>query len=284
MTDREVKTALSALTDGAAAQAGPMKEQVLGNIARKKRQRKQARRRFFATAAAAVVVFGVFLRTDTGTALAAEVKQGAKHLVIALLGPKQVTAVVEGEEHTQDYTPVGKDTAEQAPSEVTPGEVTPGAEAAGEEPPAEVTPGFAIWIDAESYEMVEEDGVSYIRPHGWEDLPDYIPVLCQMAIEHLPHTTAADAAQAAKEDLEQRFGQAEALWQMELDSATALMTSGGEEGGWDALRMRVALVDDGCGGAYRITMQYFLEAAEGHGARFDAMLRTFTVGGAQTTP
>ena len=274
MTDREVKTALSALTDGAAAQAGPMKEQALGNIARKERQRKQARRRFFATAAAAVVVFGVFLRTDTGTALAAEVKQGAKRLVIALLGPKQVTAVVEGEEHTQDYTPVGKDTVEQAT-----GEVTPGAEAAGEE-----TPGFAIWIDAESYEMVEEDGVSYIRPHGWEDLPDYIPVLCQMAIEHLPHTTAADAAQAAKEDLEQRFGQAEALWQMELDSATALMTSSGEEGGWDALRMRVALVDDGCGGAYRITMQYFLEAAEGHGARFDAMLRTFTVGGAQTTP
>ena len=55
-------------------------------------------------------------------------------------------------------------------------------------------------------------------------------------------------------------------------------------GDWDALRMRVALVDDGCGGAYRITMQYFLEAAEGHGARFDAMLRTFTVGGAQTIP
>ena len=75
MTDREVKTALSALTDGAAAQAGPMKEQVLGNIARKERQRKQARRRFFATAAAAVVDLPVCLVAGAVAAIPAVARE-----------------------------------------------------------------------------------------------------------------------------------------------------------------------------------------------------------------
>lgn len=44
---------------------------------------------------------------------------------------------------------------------------------------------------------------------------------------------------------------------------------------WDSLCVDVRVIDDSQGGVYVLTAQYFMEAAEGHGARFSAMMDTF---------
>ena len=46
---------------------------------------------------------------------------------------------------------------------------------------------------------------------------------------------------------------------------------------WDSPVEVRDYISDEQGGCFRITSRYFLEAAEGHGARFAAMVDTFTV-------
>lgn len=46
---------------------------------------------------------------------------------------------------------------------------------------------------------------------------------------------------------------------------------------WDSKVLRAYAVDNGQGGSFVIEQRYFLEAAEGHGARMDHMLREFQI-------
>ena len=75
--------------------------------------------------------------------------------------------------------------------------------AVGQEPEAgetgaDAVPGFAIYIDSESYTMTEENGVTIIRPVNFSpDLPT-----CGMDIVHLPDITVQKAAEAAYQYLD----------------------------------------------------------------------------------
>ena len=136
----------------------------------------------------------------------------------------------------------------------------------------DVIPGFVIYYDTDRYVMTEEDGVTYIR----FELPEEYPP-CEMEIRHVPNTTAAAAIAAARTE-----ALADARWQtvseigpVETPAGLHFSVCSGNQ--WDSAWENVYFVSDGKNGCFRIISRYFVEAAEGHGARFAAMLQTFEV-------
>lgn len=132
---------------------------------------------------------------------------------------------------------------------------------------------FILFLNEELYEGAWEDGSYVIRPNvDMGGLP-----VCDMTIRYLADTALNDAVQAQTQLLEETYASV-------LDasgdtpgplagSQAVLAASGGNT--WDSPQARVWLVDDQQGGVYTLTARYFLEAEEGHGARFTDMACTF---------
>ena len=200
----------------------------------------------------AIVLLGaLFLRTAPGAAAAEYVAEKVSSLIETLFPPKEITIMVEGAPVEGQYSAVGQE---------------PEAGETG----ADAVPGFAIYIDSESYTMTEENGVTIIRPVDFSpDLPT-----CGMDIVHLPNITVQEAAEAAKAELPSDWEISETeAWSMP-DSLTFFARSGWE---WDSACKQVFLIPDGQRGVFQVTIQYFFEAAEGHGVRLLSMLHTFTL-------
>ena len=200
----------------------------------------------------ALVLFGaLFLQTAPGAAAAEYVAEKVSSLIETLFPPKEMSIIVEGAEVEGSYSAVGQE---------------PETGEAG----AEAIPGFAIYIDSENYTMTEENGVSIIRPvNFYPDLPT-----CGMDIVHLPDITVQEAAEAAKAEIPSDWEVSETeAWSMP-DSLSFFARSGWE---WDSVCKQVYLISDGQQGVFQVTIQYFFEAAEGHGVRLLSMLQTFSV-------
>ena len=227
-----------------------------------------------------ILMLTVFLNTAPGVAAVEYVKEKVTNLIEALFPPKKMTINIEGMEYEGDYVADG---------------VEP--EATAEAP----QPGFAIYYDVDSYTMVKEGDITYIRPYlksmtreeVLEIYGDYLSLLseeererqiaslmnpqpdpslpnCEIEIIHLdiPYEQAAS----------QERGELESQWKITEAVAgnriTFSMRNGQE---WDSPVEVRDYISDEQGGCFRITSRYFLEAAEGHGARFAAMVDTFTV-------
>lgn len=197
----------------------------------------------------ALVLFGaLFLQTAPGAAAAEYVVEKVSSLIETLFPPKEITIMVEGAPVEGQYSAVGQEP----------------------ESGAEFTPGFAIYIDTESYTMTEENGVSIIRPVDFSpDLPT-----CGMDIVHLPDITVQEAAEAAKAEIPSDWEVSETEAWFMPDSLSFFARSGWE---WDSVCKQVFLIPDGQQGVFQVTIQYFFEAAEGHGVRLLSMLQTFSV-------
>ena len=142
--------------------------------------------------------------------------------------------------------------------------------------PAE-EPAFRIYINKESYSTYEQDGVYVVRPL---QQPEGTPE-CALAISYLPGTTAEEAAQQVLERLEARYERAEEVpgppngWYDVSEEERCLFASDGDA--WDDAQREVWIRPDGQGGVFVLEAGYFVEAAEGHGARFVDMMRSFAV-------
>ena len=227
-----------------------------------------------------ILMLTVFLNTAPGVAAVEYVKEKVTSLIEALFPPKKMTINIEGMEYEGDYVADG---------------VEP--EATAEAP----QPGFAIYYDVDSYTMVKEGDITYIRPYlksmtreeVLEIYGDYLSLLseeererqiaslmnpqpdpslpnCEIEIIHLdiPYEQAAS----------QERGELESQWKITEAVAgnriTFSMRNGQE---WDSPVEVLDYISDEQGGCFRITSRYYLEAAEGHGARFAAMVDTFAV-------
>ena len=91
-----------------------------------------------------ILMLTVFLNTAPGVAAVEYVKEKVTSLIEALFPPKKMTINIEGMEYEGDYVADG---------------VEP--EATAEAP----QPGFAIYYDVDSYTMVKEGDITYIRPN-----------------------------------------------------------------------------------------------------------------------
>ncbi len=126
------------------------------------------------------------------------------------------------------------------------------------------TANFYISVDQEHYQLVQDAASTLIQPvtAAPEDLPP-----CDLRIDHFPGAT-----------LDQALADAQA-WcadyaTCEIDEEGVLHAGDGTD--WDDAQADIRLVEDGQGGVYRLTARYFMEAAEGHGMRLNAMINTFT--------
>lgn len=229
---------------------------------------------------ALILMLTVFLNTAPGVAAVEYVKEKISSLIETLFPPKKMTINIEGMEYEGDYA------ADGVEPEVT-------AEAP--------QPGFAIYYDVDCYTMVKEGDITYIRPYlksmTREEVleiygdslsllseeererqiaslmhpqPDPALPKCEIEIIHLdiPYEQAASQKRA---ELESQWGITEAV----AGNRITFSICNGQE--WDSPVEVQDYISDEQGGCFRITSRYFLEAAEGHGVRFAAIVDTFSV-------
>lgn len=242
----------------------------------------RARVRWAAAAVAAVVVL-VFCQTAPGAAALNAAAQAASKLFETMFPPEKLQTSVEGQTETALH------------------------EAAGQLPEAQV-PGFAIYYDTERYQLTREDGTARLRPlavlptrdeiressaallEGLSDEEaeaeidallaeqktayDVLP-MCELEIVHLVEIAPLDAAMDARERAAEAWERVTEIAESVSPRGCTFSASSGET--WDAPRETCCFVDDGQGGAFQLTVRYFQEAEEGHGARLLQMLTTFTV-------
>lgn len=230
---------------------GQVRDEYIIEAAPVRKKEKRRALRGLAAAFAIVLLGALFLQTAPGAAAAEYVVEKVSSLIETLFPPKDITIMVEGAPVEGQYSAVGQE---------------PEAGETG----TEATPGFAIYIDSENYTMTEENGVTIIRPvNFYPDLPT-----CGMDIVHLPDITVQEAAEAARAEIPADWEVSETeAWSMP-DSLSFFARSGWE---WDSACKQVFLISDGQQGVFQVTIQYFFEAAEGHGVRLLSMLQTFTL-------
>lgn len=225
---------------------------------------------------ALILMLTVFLNTAPGVAAVEYVKEKISSLIETLFPPKKMTINIEGMEYEGDYAADGAE-----------------PEATAEAP----QPGFAIYYDVDSYTMVKEGDITYIRPYlksmTREEVlkiygdslsllseeererqiaslmnPQPAPALpdCEIEIVHLDIPYEQERA-----ELESQWETTEAVAGNRI---TISMYSGQE---WNSPVEVRDYISDEQGGCFRITSRYYLEAAEGHGVRFAAIVNTFAV-------
>lgn len=227
-----------------------------------------------------ILILTLFLNTAPGVAAVEYVKEKVTSLIEALFPPKKMAINVEGMEYEGDYT------ADGVEPEVT-------AEAP--------QPGFAIYYDIDSYTMEKEGDITYIRPYlkpmtreeVLEIYGDFLSSLSEeeqeQQIASLMNPQAAPAlpnceieiihldipyAQTASQERAELEGQWEITEAVAGNRITFSMCNGQE---WDSPIEVRDYISDEQGGCFRITSRYYLEAAEGHGVRFAAIVNTFAV-------
>lgn len=204
--------------------------------------------RWIAIVAAAIVAFAA------GFTVAVFASGGSFSGIIEDMFPKKdIDISIEGETENIPHAPGGQEPSSQP-----------------DQP--DVIPGFVIYYDTERYVMTEEDGVTYIR----FELPEEYPP-CEMEIRHVPNTTTAAAAESARTAAlaDSRWQTVSEISSVEKPEGLHFSVCSGMQ--WDSAWENVYFVSDGQNGCFCIISRYFVEAAEGHGARFAAMLQTFEV-------
>ncbi|MEG6616666.1 hypothetical protein V6C27_09595 [Peptococcaceae bacterium 1198_IL3148] len=137
------------------------------------------------------------------------------------------------------------------------------------------TADYLIYVDEEYYKMVSENGVDKIVPKN--PLPENYPAV-YMQIEQFKDRSSEDLAaqlEASLEDGYQLRAAQEINEPVVGKEIRAIGGTGGQSGSDPVVKYYV--IDNQLGGSFVIEQRYFLEAAEGHGARFDQMLQEFYV-------
>ena len=279
MREQQWKEILTAYTQPGADREEEVRERVMAALPRRRGRRWQWVLAVAASLALAVSLLGF---TPQGQALAASVGRRAAELWNELFPPKEITVELEGMEEEIPHTP-------HAP----------------EEEPEQAE--FVIYVDESRYVFTQGDGISYIRPipvtytredainslgalleglspeeqetmiqeriEEWTDWQADLPP-CEIRIVRQPDLSPKEAAEAAREALEATFASVSPL--EETERGWQLWATE-ENVQWDSPVEDVTVVADGQGGSWVLTARYFLEATEGHGTRFAAMIDTFEV-------
>lgn len=225
----------------------------------------------------------LFLETPIGAAAVETVKESVSKLIESLFPPKDVIVMPEGMPEAVPH------------------------EAQGRDPDAD-NPGFAMYVDTETYVMTEEDGSYYVRPIPIEydreeirdqqaaqleglspeeqetaidqriqELKDYYASLpaVEIEIQEVPDKEFASYAQEVRDQMAEAWDSATDVIWVDKPLAYTFSVSGGNA--WNSPQEVHYFVGNGEQGTFHIVERYFLEAAEGHGMRFNAMIQTFTV-------
>lgn len=258
---------------------GEVDEKYIAEAAPKENKRKKPiLRRVMIVAACLCLLLSLGCAAVT---ISPEVRTAVRSIIELMFPPKEITVTPEGMLETVPH------------------------EAQGQEP-TEDAPGFAIYVDEDRYEMLEENGVFFIRPKKsalsredvrvnnsalLEDLTvkeqeafideriaeqeAFYAALppCEMEISELEGTDLETAAIAARMEMTQAC---ENVTEIEKEGfRISFLASDGTT--WNAPQENHYFYPNGEGRGYHIIIRYYSEAEEGHGSRFRAMLETFSI-------
>ena len=229
---------------------GKVKEDYIMESAPGRKKNKKPHLRWIA-AAIALLVMLAFFQTAPGAAALEIVKEGVAGFIETLFPPKDIPVNVEGETEVIHQQAGGQEPEVQEDGTVT-------------------APGFAIYYDTERYTMQEENGVTYIRFVTDNDLPP-----CEVEIRHIPNTDPSDAAASTNREMAESWDIVSEVRSLDAQDGYTFYYAAGTS--WDSACGYVYFLRDGRNGCFQITARYFVEATEGHGARFSQMIQTFEV-------
>ncbi len=271
--DHEIAEAIKRSTDQAAEEKDAVWRKIDAQLEdyhmtsryKQKQKRPSAAGWVVAAAAAVVVIFIAF--TPVGEAAVDQIKR--------MFAPQvEMETQVEGEAEssTQDIH-IGPTPAPQSDETGAPAETDPEAPVMS----------YVLYVDESRYTSQTADGIDRIVPIDYpEDYPEVsveIKQVVNQRPEELEPQIKNELSQAyfSVEDWETVDYPMDALRLMALD-ADLNADKGSEHAiSWDSGVVRVYLVDNTAGGTFVITAKFFVEAEEGHGARIDQMLESFTV-------
>ncbi|SES22855.1 hypothetical protein [Psychrobacillus sp. OK032] len=188
--------------------------------------------------AAALIMILFSTQTDTGMAFIKQIKD--------MFEPeKEITQSIEGtEEETDVVLQEGKDAE------------------------------YVIYIDEARYKLVKGENFDIITTK--EPLEERYPEV-SMKIEQFKGLTPEEIVASKETELASEYSKVTATESVSdpVEGYKLHAIDGGTE--WDSPVTNVYVVDNKNGGSFVITEKYFLEAAEGHGARFYAMLKQFVI-------
>lgn len=231
---------IKAALDAGTQGAAQKQQQVWNNIEHKLEEVNMSRKRGHAgrwIAAAVVVGLTITAFTPLGQAAIASIAD--------LFAPqKPIDVIVEGEKEDTDQQLI-----------------------VGPQEPGESAVTYVLYLDEERYEVVGDKIVP-------RDFPDELPEVSM---------TISQSAQTPDELAAQIKAQLDADYSVTYDAqsvtqpiaAIHLRALSGYE--WDDEMIEYYLVDNTQGGTFVITFKYFIEAEEGHGARFMQMLTEFHI-------
>ena len=280
MKSMDLLETIGSVRDKYILEAGKIREQT----APAKKAKNTRTVQFRIAAMIAMVLAGIlFLQTPMGVAAVEIVKESVSKLIEALFPPKDIIVMPEGTPVVVHHEAHGRD-------------------------PEEDAPGFAIYVDTESYVMTEENGVYYIRqipieydrdeirdqqaalleglsPEEQEaaideriqELKDFYATLPanEIEIREVPGKEFSAYAKEVRNQMAANWETTENLIWVDKPPAFTFSVSGGTS--WDSPHEVHYFVDNGEQGTFHIIARYFLEAAEGAGMRFTSMIQTFEV-------
>ncbi|GIN61056.1 hypothetical protein J27TS8_10490 [Robertmurraya siralis] len=237
------------------------KEEIWNNIEKelfidekKSKPPRQKKWGLLVAAAAATLFIAFSSQTDTGNALVDKMKTVFEPGTVSALVDKVKSMFEPKKEIVQSIEGIDEDT------KLT---LNEGKEAE-----------YVIYIDEERYVMNRTDDGDIITPK--------IPLDAQypevsMAIRQQKDVPASSAFQKLKEDILRDYPYLilEEETNEPLSGFVLLAKKDGHD--WDNELTKVYVLDNGAGGSFIIQQKYFSEAEEGHGTRFDAMLKEFHI-------
>lgn len=187
--------------------------------------------------AAAAIVLAFTLQTEPGLALIKNIKD-------MFVPEKEIIQSIEGQdEPTEVHLNEGKDSE------------------------------YIIYVDETRYKMVKGDDADVITTI--EPLPEKYPEV-SMEIKQYPNDPPELLAKQIEEELKNDFPELRPI-ETVTEPVEGFWLHGLTESKWDGKVIDVYVVSNGQVGSFVITENYFLEAAEGHGARFYHMLESFEI-------
>ncbi len=133
--------------------------------------------------------------------------------------------------------------------------------------------GYEIMYDVDRFEYSDKDGVdTFIAENPDPAIYPYIYV----SINHLENRSASDYTKELSATLSKNSLTSKITKDVSVGNykGTLITAKGGSE--WNSIVRNYYIIEDSTA-IYTIETQYFLEAAEGYGARIQAMLDTFKI-------
>lgn len=191
----------------------------------------------FVAAAAAAAIIFVGSQTDMGHALIDQIKE-------LFVPEKEITQDIEG---NKEKTNVNLNQSRES--------------------------DYVIYIDEDRYTFIDGDkSDKIVTKTPLEEKYPEVSMEIEQVVDKVPEDVIKDIEENVRDTYETFFAPEEINEPIKGWTMRGLMGSQ-----WDSEVVKYYVLSNGKGGSFVITQRYFLEAAEGHGARFEQMLEEFHI-------